>query len=62
MKLSCLDLDPDVVCGFEAFGTSEEEVAMRMMNHMKNVHPEELKEMKMSNDEIMKMLESKVHE
>jgi predicted small metal-binding protein len=62
MKLSCKDIDPNIDCGFEAHGASEEEVAMKMMNHMKNAHPDEMKEMKMSNDEIMKTLESKVHE
>lgn len=62
MKLLCTDIDPGLECHFEANGEYDQEVAMRMMNHLKNVHPEIIKEMKMSNEEIMTMLELKVHE
>ncbi len=62
MKLACKDLDPNTTCDFEATGDYAEEVAIRMMNHMKNEHMDKVKEMQMSNSEIMSMLESKVHE
>lgn len=62
MKLSCMDLDPNINCDFEAWGKSESEVAQKMMEHLKKTHPEQVEKMKMNDDEILAMLESKVHE
>jgi predicted small metal-binding protein len=58
MKLSCKDMDPDGD-SFEAHGTTPTEVAKKMMAHIKSEHPDEMKGM--SDAEMMKMLEAKVH-
>ncbi len=62
MKLACMDLDPSSDCDFVATGKTAKEVANSMMYHMKKSHPDKVSEMKMDDDEIMTMLESKVHE
>lgn len=61
MKLSCMDLDPKIGCDFEAMGNNEQEVAQKMISHLKKNHPDKIREMKMSDDKIMSWLESKVH-
>ena len=60
MKLSCKDIDPTSMCDFEATGNTAKEVAGKMMAHVKSDHAEHVKGM--SDAEIMKMLEEKVHE
>ena len=60
MKLSCKDLDPSLDCNFEATGNTATEVAKKLMAHVKNAHPEKMKGM--SDSEMLKSLESKVHE
>ena len=61
MKLKDKDIDPMTDCNFEAMGNTTKEVAMKMMDHMKEVHPDKLEAMAMSDDELMKMFQSKVH-
>ncbi|MDD5068330.1 MAG: DUF1059 domain-containing protein [Candidatus Pacebacteria bacterium] len=61
MKLACKDLDPETDCHFEATGNSTKEVAGKMMKHMREAHAEKMREMGMSDEEAMKMFESKVH-
>ncbi len=60
MKLACKDIDAESD-DFEATGNSTKEVAQKMMKHLREMHPEKLKEMDMSDEEVMKMLQSKVH-
>lgn len=60
MKLACKDLNPSTTCAFESTGDTKEEVASRMMVHAKVVHADDLKNM--SDEDIIKMMESKVHE
>jgi len=59
MKLACKDLDSSSSCNFEAIGDSVEEVAKKMMAHAKVTHPESVKGM--SDDNIINMMELKVH-
>ena len=61
MKLSCMELDPKINCHFEAHGATAEDVATKMMGHLKSSHPDKVKEIKMSDSDIMSMLESKAH-
>ena len=60
MKLACKDLDPSITCTFEAMGESSSEVASKMMAHVKTDHPEKMAGM--TDEAMMGMLESKVHE
>lgn len=60
MKLACKEINPSTTCSFEATGETKPEVANKMMAHAKVVHADDLKNM--SDDEIEKMMESKVHE
>lgn len=62
MKLACKDIDPKIDCDFEATGNSEQEIAQKMMSHMKKEHPDKIKDMRMSDDKLMSWLQSKVHE
>ncbi len=60
-KLACKDIDPSSTCSYEATGKSPQEVARRMMAHLKSEHPDAVEKMGMSDDELMVMLEEKVH-
>lgn len=62
MKLSCKDIDPKIDCDFEAAGKNEQEVAQRMMDHLKKNHQDKIKELRMSDDKMMSWLQSQVHE
>ena len=62
MKLSCKDLDPKLDCDFVASGKTEDEVAQRMMDHLKKSHPDKIKELRMSDEKMISWLQSKVHE
>ena len=59
--LACKDIDPSSDCHFVATGSSSKEVVDKLMAHMKAEHPDEVKGMDMSDDEMKKMMESKVH-
>lgn len=59
MKLACKDLDSSSSCNFEATGYTTEEVAKKMMAHAKVAHPESVKGM--SDDNVISMMELKVH-
>lgn len=59
MKLSCKDIDPESNCHFEVAGNNATEVAKKMMMHAKLDHSEDIDGM--ADDEVMKMLEAKVH-
>lgn len=60
MKLACKDINPSTTCAFVSTGDTKTEVAEKMMAHAKVVHSDDLKNM--SDEEIMGMMESKVHE
>jgi predicted small metal-binding protein len=60
MKLACKDINPDTTCDFEVTGNTPTEVAKKMMKHVKSDHAEDVKGM--TDAEIMKMLEEKVHD
>jgi predicted small metal-binding protein len=60
MKLSCKDMDSASTCNFEATGSTATEVAGKMLTHAKAEHPESV--MGKSDEEMMSMMESKVHE
>ncbi len=60
MKLTCKDINPDTRCEFEASGASASEVASMMMDHAKTNHYEDVSGM--TDEEIIKMMEAKVHE
>jgi predicted small metal-binding protein len=60
MKLACKDLNPSTTCNFVATGSSQVKVASKMMEHAKANHAGDLAGM--SDDKIMNMMESKVHE
>ena len=60
MKLSHEDMmDSMEDCKFEATGDTATDVAKKMMMHVKSSHPETVKGM--SDEQIMKMFEMKVH-
>ena len=61
MKLICTDVDPNIACDFEATGNGPQEVAKKMLAHMKSAHADSYKKMNMSDEDVMKMLEYKVH-
>lgn len=61
MKLSCKDIDSEEDCHFEATGNTTKEVASKMMKHAKEAHADKLEAMGMSDADLMKMFESKVH-
>jgi len=55
MKLACKDLDPSTMCNFVAMGETKEEVAGKMMGHIKSDHPDKMEGMSVS------VLAPKVH-
>ncbi len=61
MKLTCKELDPSTDCQFEATGNTREEVAEKMMKHMRSAHADKMKAMNMSDDEMMEMFKMKAH-
>lgn len=62
--LSCKDISPASTCNFVAQDETEDGVVAKMMEHAMANHPEDVKSMseKMSQDEIMQMMKSKVHD
>lgn len=60
MKLACKDINPTTDCTFEVEGDTKSEIASQMKDHAKIVHADDLKDM--SDEDIMEMMESKVHE
>ena len=58
MKLACKDLDPSTTCMFEATGETKEEVAGKMLAHVKSDHPDKMSGMGQG---AMGMLASKAH-
>lgn len=62
MKLTCKDIDPTSDCHFEATGSTRAETAGKMIEHAKEVHGDKVAQMAMSDDEMMKVFESKVRE
>ncbi len=60
MQLSCKDINPNTECSFEAHGNTETDVARKMVTHVKSNHAGDVKGM--SDDEMLKMFEAKVHE
>lgn len=62
MKLSCKDVDPNSSCDFESFGNSKTETAGKMLDHAKEEHADKIVNMKMTDEEITKIFESKVRE
>lgn len=58
-KLSCADMGKSE-CHFVAEGETNEEVKMKMMDHVKTMHPEVMKEM--SEEEMTKMMDEKIME
>ena len=59
MKLACKDLDASSTCDFVAMGATKEEVAGKMMGHVKSDHPDKMGGK--SGGDMMSMLMSKVH-
>ena len=62
MKLACKDIDPNSDCHFESHGNTKTETAGKMLDHAKVEHADKVAGMNMSDDEVMAMFESKVHE
>ncbi|MEO8638075.1 MAG: DUF1059 domain-containing protein [Candidatus Taylorbacteria bacterium] len=61
-KLACTDIDPGSECHYEATGETTAEAAGKMISHAKKAHADKLSGMNMSDADMMKMFESKVHE
>ncbi|MFA6253884.1 MAG: DUF1059 domain-containing protein [Candidatus Paceibacterota bacterium] len=62
-RIACKDINPGTDCAFEVDGKTVKEVADKMMEHIKMEHQDDLAKMKMdmSEKEILKMVENKVH-
>ena len=60
-KIACKDLNPMTSCMFEATGKTVNEVTDKMLAHMKMEHKDEVAKMGMSDEEMVKMIGSKVH-
>ena len=61
VKIACKDINPNTDCTFEVRGNTPTDVAKKMLAHMKTDHTDDVKAMNMTDDEMMTMIESKVH-
>ena len=59
-KLCCKDINPNTPCDYEATGDTVSEVAKQMLGHARMAHSEDIEDM--TNEQVIDMLESKVHE
>ena len=59
-KLSCMDIDPALGCHFEGRGETADEVAIKMLEHVKKAHPEKMKGM--MDNEMLEKFQSIAHE
>ena len=59
-KVSCKDINPDSSCSFEATGSNAKEAVNAMVGHIRAEHTGDVEGM--SDGEVRKMVESKVHE
>lgn len=62
--LSCKDLSPATPCAFVAQDETVDGAVKKMVAHATTDHPDDIKAMseKMSQDEMMQMMASKVHD
>jgi predicted small metal-binding protein len=60
MKLKCKDINPTTTCDYEATGDSAREVAEKMVEHAKIHHTADVENM--TDEEMLKSFEAKVHE
>jgi predicted small metal-binding protein len=57
-KVSCVDINPESSCSFEATGSNTKEAVNQMMDHIRSEHPDDVKGM--SDADIRKKVEANV--